>query len=366
MDKKNKHSKKENYLTRLKGEPNFKHFQRLTTKFGIMQHATKNIPNKKFGYCIDDNARALIVSILAYQKYQKKKFFDLENRYLNFIKFMQKPDGNFHNFLSYNLRFQDDNGSEDSFGRTVWALGFAIKNSNDQKIIKDAIKIFLSAKNHVKNLNSIRAKSFALLGLVYFYMSLKDIKTLNEIKKIADEISIIYQKNKSKNWKWFENFLTYANALIPYSLLMTFQVTKNKKYLKIGNESFDFLLDVCQENGIPTPIGYKGWYFKGKKKSIYGQQPIDPAWMVITTCKALEITKNKKYATSAMFWFSWFWGNNIIKKVMVNNKTGGIFDGIEITKVNPNQGAESTIIYLIATLILQKTYKDFQKMFKDV
>jgi len=323
----------------------------------MMQHCRGAIPDKKHGYCLDDNARALIVAILAYQNLKQKKFLKLAKIYLNFISRMQRADGRFHNFLSYDLNYLDKVGSADSFGRAIMALGFLIWANIDYELSQKAEKIFKKAQNHLENLKYLRATAFSIIGLFFYFQSSKEKKARKQIEVLADNLLEAFKKNHSLRWQWFEDCLTYSNAVIPLALFLAFKILKKKKYLRTAKLSFDFLLRVCQVKGVPAPIGQKGWYQRGKKRAFFDQQLVDVGAMVITSLIAHQILKKEKYLQAALKWFSWFWGNNLLKKEMLDLKTGGAYDGLKPTKRNKNQGAESLLAYLLAQLILQKYLK---------
>lgn len=335
-----------NLLPDFKNPPNFAHFQKITNKIGIVQHCKGSVPDKKFGYALDDNARALLVSCWAQKIYPQ---IDLQKNikiYLKFIQKMQRPDGQFHNFLSWDGKFLDKVGSQDSFGRTFWALRFYLVYRKD--FFSKVRQILAKTKKYLKKFRYLRSKAFVILGLSYGF----DRKDTELMEKLSDDLVANFNKNSDKNWRWFEKILTYSNGILPLAFLASFKVTKKPVFLEIALKSLDFLLQVCREKDRPAPIGNAGWYKKDGKKALFDQQCIEIADMVLALVAAYKVTQKKKYFYSARDWFLWFYGNNIAGVKMYNPKTGAAFDGLEPKRINKNQGAESTLAYLLSYLAL--------------
>ena len=327
-----------------KNPPPLIHLKRLTTPLGLLQHTEKETPDPAHGYSLDDNARALIVALKYAKIYLDLPLLNLAQIYLDYLKRAQLKDGRFHNFLSFGNKFTDRAGSEDSFGEVIWALGYAISHPEiDQAIKKRALRIFQKAKKQIKNLKFLRGRAYTLLGL-YYVMDKKGVK------KLADSLILDYKRSTQQNWHWFENILTYANGLLPYALFLAYDLLKDKKYLKIGQESLDFLDKVCRKDRIVVPIGNQGWFKKGREKALFDQQPIEPAMMVLAFSALFQITHNFEDKEKALDWFSWFYGNNLKNKKLLDQKTGGCFDGLTKFGANLNQGAESILSYLLAYL----------------
>jgi len=323
------------------------HIYQMTSKIGFYQFAKGSTPDLKFGYSIDDQARALILAIEIYRQSGDKKFLKLAEIYLNFIKQAQLPSGFFHNFADKDGKFIDRIGSMDSFSRTIWALGFTI-SKNIPKLSSRAQIIWEKSSKNIKIFKHIRPIAFSLLGLCYYIKVRPEKKFKKLLENLSESLIKKYKENSQKNWNWFEKKLVYSNAIIPYSLLCAYEILKKEQYKKIAQESLDFLNKTCKVKDKPAPIGFEGWFPRNGQKAIFGQQPIDAADMVLANVKAFQITKDKKYKIKAQFWFSWFFGNNLLNKPLYNKKSGGCFDGLFKDKVNPNQGAESTILFHLA------------------
>lgn len=335
-----------------------KHIQNLTDDTGIIQHTKHSISDRKTGYTSDDNARALIVALDHYQLFKKNLSLRLINTYLSFLNYVQKRNGKFHNYVGYTREFLDKEGSEDSFGRVLWTCGYTISNNIYPNIKATAKHIFDKALKHIANLTHLRAKAFTLIGLYYYHKAYPKKKNIIEnIKFLADSLVKMYKKESSNDWEWFENSLTYSNGKLPESLFLAYDATKNEKYLQVAKEALDFLSDLIFINNKMVLIGSNGWYNQGGKRAIYDQQPVDAASMVHAYLAAYKITKKEDYYKKTVLAFNWFLGKNSLNQTIYDEVTGGCFDGLMPKGLNLNQGAESTISYLLARLSLEKIKK---------
>lgn len=315
----------------------------MTTNVGIYQHGKLDEPDPKFGYALEDQARALMVAYYFEDE-------ELKDIYLNFILKAQKEDGLLYHFFYENnngkgLFKNNENSSEshnintkEAYGIALWAL-LTVKISRNDDFKKIVEKLITDAFEWT----SPRAISAALLGLLNFS---KPHSLENELKL---KLHNLYLNTHSENWMWFENYLAYANAIMPWALWETYLRRKCKVSFEIAEETTQFLMERCQENDIPSPVGNNGWYFKGSKKALYDQQPIDAAYMVCCLEKAYYATKNDLYKDEAKKWYGWFFGNNI-KGVSLIDKKFACYDGLTPDGVNLNQGAESNICFLMAFL----------------
>lgn len=340
---------------------NLSHLKYLTDNTGVVQHCIYNFKDYRFGYSCDDVARALVIVFLHYDLFKDKEDLDLAKIYLQFIYNAQTGDGCFHNFMNYEKIFIDKEGSEDTFGRCLWGLGTAINYElqiTNYKLKKLAEKIFVKALPNIKKIKHPRALAYSIIGLYNFLQINKNNKNcLNLIDILAHKLINLYKKNLSLNWYWVNDALTYGNAKIPQSLLLAFKITAKNKFFTTAITILDFLTQAQYKDGYFNIIGNDGWYFKGKTKAIFDQQPIDAGYLAECYLTAYEITKEKKYLKLANDVFQWFLGKNILKKPLYNFKTGACYDGLEKTGVNENCGAESTICFLIAQLNLIKVLR---------
>ena len=346
----------ENQIIKFKFIPTLRYIHSMTTKLGIVQHAKLDIPDLRFGYSIDDQARALIAVAKYCTLFQKNtRFKNLLHIYLNFISKASQKNKFFHNFMDREGNFIDQEGSEDSYGRTMWSLGYIARNNELPKYIcQKAKKLFYANLHLAKRLTYIRAKSYLILGLYY-------LKESDWVEKIADSIVKMYNDHLLDGWKWFEDKMVFANAIIPYALLRSYKLTKKNIYLKIAMESFDFLDSVCRKDNVPSPIGQNGWYKRGGKRAWFDQQAIDVADMVLCASEIVSITNDQKYHSKACEWFMWFHGNNVHKLSLYDYATGGCYDGITKKGINLNEGAESVLVYLLAHLKIKNINKKYEK-----
>ena len=336
-------------LNKFRERPVLRHLKRLTTKDGLIQHADLEVPDPSFGYSIDDNARGIIACIWHYKNFKDPSVLNLLNTYFSYIKkVVKKENGSFHNFLSFSGEILDKEGSEDSIGRAIWSLGEIIKNKDmlDGKMVIEAREI-INETNISRHLNHryIRCKAYISLGLMAAGMS-------KEARPWISQLVEFFNKNSSKDWVWFEDGLYYANGILPYALTVAAEIFKEEELKDIAEKSYRWLDDVSTVGGLPNPIGQDGWYEKGKNMTLYDQQPLEAADMIIAAAELYKLTKEGPYIDAALKWYGWYEGNNSQKSSLINDNTGGIFDGVTREGINKNQGAESIVTYLMAYLIL--------------
>lgn len=336
---------------------NFNHIQKMTTDKGFIQFAKISYPDLQSGYTLDDNARALIATCHHYKIFQDENDLILINIYLNFIKYCLQPNGIFLNYVCSNMEFTLQNYSEnleDSNGRAVWALGYLIS-------LKDIIPLHLSeiAKEvlrvsipNLEKIHSTRAMAFIIKGLHYEGKK----ENMFILQTLANRLVQMYKHERSSNWHWFENYLTYGNSLLPEALLCAYISTNEIEYKQIAKESFDFLLSKIFSTGKLRVISNKGWLIKDQpaKIQIGGEQPIDVAYTIVALSKFYEVFKKHDYKQKITIAFNWFLGENHLNQIVYNPCTGGCYDGVEENSMNLNQGAESTISYLMARLHMEQ------------
>ncbi|MDD5032027.1 MAG: glycosyltransferase [Patescibacteria group bacterium] len=352
---------------------NLNHIKNLTDEFGIIQFASHTKPDLNSGYCLDDNARALIAAVRLYQDKPMTNTLDLITTYLKFIKFSQRASGEFISFVSRYKTIINKSVSEDSFGRAIWAIGYLLTIENlPDSVKKPAYAVFKKAKGNLGKLSSPRAIAFAIIGLAHTLEPASNLKSLSksyleenesslkQLKKMADKLVRRYEqqiakpKNIAKKWFWFEDYLTYSNFKLPESMLHAFAITGDKRYLKVAESALKFLTPVNFEKDYFSAIGQNGWYFCDGKRAYFDQQPEDTSSAVEALVRAYEITKNKDYARQAKIAFDWFLGKNYLNQMVYDEATGGCYDGLGKYSLNFNQGAESTISYLLARLAIEK------------
>lgn len=353
-------------------EINLNHIKRLTTSFGIIQFSIINQPDINSGYTLDDNARALVVFCQHYKLTNNNDDLVYINRYLNFIKYCFQEDGYFLNYVNENKEFTEQNyqtNLEDSNGRAIWSLGFLISISdilpNEFSLIAE--KILKKVLKNVNNIDSTRAMAFIIKGLYYYNLKNNSLENIFQIKHLADKMLQMYKHETDTNWYWFESYLTYANSILSEAMLYAWQVTGNIGYKIIAQVSFDFLLSKIFINNTIKVISNKGWLHNGEEISPDkkgGEQPIDVAYTILTLSKFYDVFKDEDYLIKMKTAFSWFLGNNHLNQIIYNPCTGGCYDGLEDTYINLNQGAESTVSYLMARLTIEK-YSDKKQQRKN-
>src|ERR1700744_6423946 len=237
------------------------HVLRLTDDTGIVQHAKYGIPNLKEGYCLDDNARALIMALMAYQRNKSQDAFKLLPVYLSYIHYMQTDDGNFRNFLSFNRQYLDEVGSEDSFGRTIWALGYLISCAASNWYREFALELFYKSFPHFSKLQHLRGMANTIIGIsLYLQVFPTDEGMFNEMNRLTNLLIVAYENMRDEAWDWFEEKMTYDNAILPLALLHSCEITGNEKVKQIALRTMAFLDGLTLSNGYLSPVGNDGWH----------------------------------------------------------------------------------------------------------
>lgn len=332
------------------------HIQRLTDDTGIVQHAKYGIPNLKEGYCVDDNARALLMVTMAWQQNKSKIALELLPVYLSYIQYMQCDDGNFRNFLSFRREYLDEVGTEDSFGRTIWALGYLINNAPNNSYREFAKELFIKSIPHFAQLKHLRGVANTMIGLSnYLKAQPYDEYFIGELNKLAIPLKAAYHANKGDGWHWFEEKLTYDNAILPLALLAHYETTQDQESLAIGLESMEYLTAKTLDKGYLNPVGNDGWLYREREMAVYDQQAIETMAMVLMYFKAYEITHELKYISQMYLSYQWFLGENSLRLPLYDYETKGCGDGLQTYGVNRNQGAESTLAYWISHLTVLKS-----------
>lgn len=337
------------------------HIRRLTTDFGIIHSADISVPDLNSGYTLDDNARAMIAMVRHYQTSSDPKDLELIGIYLDFIMFCQQPDGTFLNYVDRNRQFFDKNGQEnleDSNGRAIWALGELISHNLllPPDMLEKAGQAIQSSMLKVVKMRSPRAIAFSIKGL-YYYDQVRQHNVLKQtIITLADNLVSKYRGVSGPEWKWYEDYLTYANSVLPEAMLLAFLSTGHKLYGEIARQSFDFLMSVIFRNGQIKVVSNQGWHMKTGTAHEFGEQPIDVSYTIMALGRFYDVYKEDNYLDKMEVAFNWFLGKNHLQCIIYNPCTGGCYDGLEQHHVNLNQGAESTVSYLMARLSYEKYF----------
>ena len=332
------------------------YLKKLTDSTGILQHAKYSIPNFNDGYCLDDNARALILTVLL----ENTSFYDeeiknLQETYAAFLNYaFDEKLKQFRNLLSYEKKWFEEKGSEDSNGRALWALGTIINRSKNQQLQNWAADIFIRAITNVEHFTSPRAWAFILLGITEYLSKFSGDRFANQLRdEFEKRLVNLFKTVSSNDWKWFENYLTYSNAKLSLGLITSGINFGNQEVLSIGLESLRWLCDVQKSaSGNFAPIGNDGFYHRGQKRAWYDQQPIEAFSTVAASLKAYEATKDNIWLKEARLAFEWFLGRNDNQIALVEHNSGACRDGLHIDRVNSNMGAESTLSYLLSLTLM--------------
>jgi glycosyltransferase involved in cell wall biosynthesis len=336
-------------------EINFDHLKRLTTEFGMIQFSKINQPDINSGYTLDDNARALIAFCQHYTLTGEENDLFYIDKFLNFIKYCQKADGEFLNYVDKRKRFTIQNYTvnlDDSNGRALWALGYltTLEGLLPSEVISRADSLINKALPHIEAIHSPRAMAFAIKGLYHKHISTSAIPRsgIKLLITLAKRLVKMYKIESAGEWQWYESYLTYANSVIPEAMLYAWMLTESAIYRDIARTSFDFLLSqTFNENGIEV-ISNKHWHKRGEKAGRFGEQPIDVAYTIITLGKFYDAFGHEAYYEKMKIAFNWYLGKNRLHQIIYNPCTGGCYDGLEEKNVNLNQGAESSLSYLMA------------------
>ncbi len=342
-------------------EINLDHIKKMTTDFGILQFSKINTPDINSGYTLDDNARALIAFCQHYKMTQDQSDLKYIQIYLDFVSYCERGDELFMNYVDFNNNFTSQNGEvnlQDSTGRAIWALGYVVSLAYilPDEIVEKAEEIIDRSFRNMEKIHSPRAMAFIIKGLYYYNRSIESRQILRITETLANRLVQMYKHESSEGWKWFESYLTYANSVLPESLLCAHSITGNEEYKKIAKESLDFLLSKTFTNDSIKVICNKTWFHKNEECGNFGEQPIDVAYTIIALRKFHDVFKEGRYLEKMETAFNWFLGNNHLEQIIYNPCTGGCFDGLEETNVNLNQGAESTVSYLMARLMSYKYF----------
>ncbi len=334
-------------------ELNLDHTRALTDDTAILQHALFDVPRYDDGYCLDDNARALLLMTLLEDagEAEGKAVHALSSRYLAFVCHAFNAElGRFRNFMSYARKFTETIGSEDSHGRALWALGTLIGRASDAGHKSLAFGLFHQALPAVTAFKSPRAWSFALLGIDEYLRAFEGERTVQQVRAtLAERLLALFTQVSGPEWPWFENSLTYSNARLSQALLISSIRVDNAQMKAAALASLEWLATLQQTaEGYFAPIGSNGFFHRGQEKALFDQQPVEAAAMVSACIEAHRVTDEAKWAERAVRAFNWFLGQNQLQLALYNPATGSCRDGLHVDRINENQGAESTLSFLLA------------------
>ncbi len=331
------------------------HLRALTDDTGILQHAIFTVPDRFHGYCTDDNARALITVLMHHDLYRDESVTPLALTYLAFLHHaFDRTAGRFRNFMRYDRRWLEESGSEDSHGRAMWALGLATALAPSERITAFAMRLFGDGIETVERFTSPRAWAFTLIG-IHAYLRRYDGDT--QVRRLratlAERLYEKFKTNAGPDWPWCEDILAYDNAKLPHALILCGQWIPDARMTQQGLESLTWLYNLqVNEEGAISLIGNDGWMRRDGPRARFDQQAVDAMALVEACAEAFRCTQDAKWRGRAHRCLEWFLGNNDTLSVIYDYETGGCCDGLEADGPNLNQGAESTVSWLIAALTM--------------
>ncbi len=333
-------------------EVNLKQLQILSDDTGIFQHAVFTIPARSCGYSTDDNARALTVAIMNWHLFQDEDILPLMHTYFSFLNYaLDEKTGMIRNYMSYNREWLEDVGSEDSHGRSIWALGYAVAHPPNNAMLGLAIRLFRQAIDATFRFKSPRAWAFTINGsLKYLERFNGETQVHDVVVQLSQRLYRLYKDNSTDEWPWFEDILTYDNARLAEALIAAGGYLKNREMQEFGLKALEWLISVQTDpqGGHPSFVGSREWYRKGREKSRFDQQPLEATALIDASHQAYMATNDSKWRSMMDWVFNWFFGNNDIHQSLYDFSTGGCYDSLQPAGVNQNQGGESVVSFLLS------------------
>jgi uncharacterized protein YyaL (SSP411 family) len=328
------------------------HLDRMTDSTGLIQHAIYGIPRRESGYTTDDNARALRLCVRMWSQHADERMLSRVTRYLSFLEYARSHEGGFHNFMSYDRRWLDVEGTGDCQGQAARALAEVLGSElpdDHRALARELIEGILPC---LADLRSVRAQAYVILAWGHLRAaSVKDIELLENIAWFAAQRLVeSYHRSLRPDWQWFESCITYANAVLPHALFVAARRWPKGEFLQVAETAFAFLDQATTIDHAFWPIGSNGWYPHGEDRALYDQQPVEAATMADAALAAFEILDDQKYLATFCRAHDWFHGQNSSKRPLIDAQRGACVDGLQANGVNRNQGAESTLAYLCTEL----------------
>ena len=343
-------------------EIDLRHVRTLTDDTGILQHAAFSVPRYEDGYCLDDNARALLLMTLLEEAGTEDPAAvrALASRYLGFVNYaFNRSSGRFRNFLSYGRQWLEPQGSEDSQGRAIWALGAVVGRANDPGRHSLAGDLFHAALPSVTTFISPRAWAYVLLGLEEYLRAFQGDSTVEALRRdLATRLFDLFQRASGQDWPWFEDSVTYCNARLSQALIASGTRMHRPDIVEAGLRSLDWLVSLqSSEDGDFAPIGCNGFLTRGSAAAAFDQQPVEACTVMSACAAAYDATSDSRWIARAARAFDWFLGQNAIQQWLYDPATGGCRDGLHADRVNRNQGAEATLSFLLALCEIRTAYR---------
>jgi len=302
----------------------------ITDHIGVWQHAENGNISEEHGYALDDSARGLIAALMNNEPRIAESSLGFIERVVSYDRVV--------NFIDAKLQPVDHPHSDDAIGEAVWALGMCQRYGFEV----DRVGLLQPLLNHhvAKFDNHLRARAYAILGYIYL--------DLERVQPLAAYIFAKYRQVAREGWLWPESSIVYGNAVLPMALMEAGYAFGETEWQAAGRAMLDFLNQATKERGVPIAIGNKGWYSRGGQKALYDQQPIHPAYQVLANVTAFNLTHDAKYKQEAETYLSWFWGNNLLGKPLIDQQQGRCYDGLHEKGVSKNAGSENIVCYLMA------------------
>ena len=333
------------------------HFLSLCDSTGMLQHAVHCVPDRTHGYCVDDNARALLFACALPNSGEAQLSEGITARFAAFIQHAWNPDTRrFRNFMSYDRRWLEESGSEDSHGRTLWALAECARNDADPSRRRWAAALFKTALPIVEEFSSPRAWAFSLLGLDVYCTLVGEDVLANRLRRLfADRLISLISVTETKDWIWFEDLLAYDNARLPQALIQTGLTTHTPPYVKVGLRSLRWLMSLqTTSSGNFRPVGTKSFGRLRQKPEMFDQQPVDASATISACLAAWRADDGAEWPAGAMRALGWFLGENDLQTALIDPDTGSCSDGLHPDRPNENKGAESVLSYLLGLVEIRQ------------
>ena len=331
---------------------NLKHLRTMTDDTGMLQHSVFSVPDRNHGYCTDDNARGLIAAVMNWRLFKDETIFPLLKAYIGFLfHAYNEKNGRMRNFMGYDRSWLEEQGSEDSHGRALWALGYTIAHPPSDAILGLSTRLIKDIINTPLNFTSPRAWAFSAIGAQYYLRHFGgDARVRQIMADLGEKVLDLYRHNSTEKWPWYEDIVCYDNARLPQALIVVGNTLDNDEMYEAGIKSLQWLIDI-QTNpdfGHLSLIGSDGWYKKDAEKARYDQQPVDAAGLVDACYQAFVISGDDYWLKKVEWAFNWFFGSNDVHQPLYDFSSGACYDGVQPGGLNQNQGAESLAALLLA------------------
>ena len=346
---------------------NLDHLLRMSDSTGLLQHGCYSIPNHHEGYCTDDNARALVLTVLLEELGRDSpELHQAASTYAAFLNYAFNSEScRFRNFMSFDRHWMEEDGSDDSQGRAIWALGACVGRSRRRSFQSWAMQLFQKALPACARTTSPRTWALSLIGIHEYLRRLSGDRLVNQMRDtLTGKLIDLYEDTATDDWPWFEDIASYNNAKLPHALILSGRWNGNERATQIGLRSLRWLAEKQQSSrGRFRPIGCNGFSRRGEPTAEYDQQPIEAHAMVSAAIEAFNAVQDRYWCEQAHLAFDWFLGRNDLGQPLYDTTTGGCHDGLQENRVNENQGAESTLAFLLSLAemqLLENTVAAFQ------